>query len=454
MQFLFLPLTLLSSFFNKFGFFLILLCVLWKLFEKPLKISLIIPSWKIIIIFLAIFLLQFLAMLLSFPSTSKGPVPIGVPNTVLKLIEQILMIWLIYAFTKLYIVSKSDAIKFIRWGIIGFLIYFVLVILPQIFITLGLHSFNGYVNFLASLFEQHWSGRNDFYSFGSYAVTQQRVNGFESESPVFANLIGVVYLPLMIGLLVGKDHSVFKKTNFFLWIGIFASMFSLLLAKTTTGIVTILLAYAFWIIFSQTKDRKKIIYLGILILIILGIGYLFLPSFQSLINNFLFHKQGTSNRIGGTISLFLVFLSKPLIGTGEGFTSYFINQNVPLSTTHNWEYLHIYKKLGYPVLSGFLGWFAQFGLIIMIPVIFFIFKYIFSIFRQRKFLLKNNGEHNNFYSSILSSAEIMICITIPLSFLAFNIFQWPMIFVLFFYWRVFLLSKKTSNQKLLKNNYI
>ncbi|EJO05139.1 hypothetical protein [Oenococcus oeni] len=440
MQFLLLPLTFLSKFFDVYGFFLVFLVILWTLFKRPEDIPKIIPSWKTFIFWSVMILFQFLAMLLSFPFSAKANIPIGMFKSFSLILEEVLMIWMVYAFSKLFIVSKIDAVKFIRWAIYGYILYSFLVIVPEVFITLGFHFFDGYINFLASIFETRWTGRTDFYGLGSYVVTQGRVNGFEGESPVFANLLGVVYIPIFIGLIIGKDHSVFKKPAFILWPLVIFSMVVLLMAKTTTGILTIIFLYISWLFFSNSKDRRFLLFMGIIGLLIIGCSYIFINPVHTIFNQFLFQKQGTSNRIGGTIGLILTFLSKPIFGTGQGFAGYFINENVPLWSTHNWEYQYIYSKLGYPVLSGLFGAFAQYGLVIMVPFLFFFSKYIFNLSAKRKHYFNLGVRRDDFYFSMLNSSEITLFVIIFSSILSFDLFKWSIFFILFFYWRIMYLS--------------
>ncbi len=452
MQLLLLPLTFLSKFFNAHAFFIASLPILWMLFKNPLDIKKIIPRRRTIVIWVIIIFLQILAMLISFPYTSMSAVPIGIVQSVVLLLKQVVMIWMIYSFTKLYITNQENAVKFIRWALYGYAIYAILVIMPEVLITIGVHSLDGYINTLASVFETRWAGRTDFYQLGSYAVTQGRVNGFEGESPVFANLLGVVYLPIIIGLLIGKDKLVFKKPKIILWVMVIVSGIFLLMAKTTTGILTIALLYLAWLILADHHDRKLLFLLGLVGIAAIALAYVFVTPVHNVLTQFLFEKQGTSNRLGGTIGLIFTFLSTPFLGTGQGFAGYFITEFIPTWSTHNWEYENVYSKLGYPVLSGFFGWLAQYGLIIMVPLLFFVTKYIIDLINRRKQYIQAQSDNERFYYSMLNSSLVTFSVLIPSSFLSFDIFKWSMFLMLFFYWRV--LSLSADNQTFPEHHYI
>lgn len=61
-------------------------------------------------------------------------------------------------------------------------------------------------------FLKRWKtlGPYNYYANGSYVLTQHRVNGFEPEASYLANLLGIVYLPIMVGITT-TNQAIFKK---------------------------------------------------------------------------------------------------------------------------------------------------------------------------------------------------------------------------------------------------
>lgn len=104
-----------------------------------------------------------------------------------------------------------------------------------------------------------------------------------------------------------------------------------------------------------------------------GIGYglyHYLPGVHDMFTRFLLEKHGTENRLGGTIGLLKTIMQHPLFGVGYGFESPYIVENVPSWSKTNLEYQNVYAIYGYPTLSGFLGWFTRFGLVLVLPMLY------------------------------------------------------------------------------------
>ncbi|MFC4760740.1 O-antigen ligase family protein [Fructobacillus durionis] len=351
--------------------------------------------------------------------------------------------YIAWATIEVTVTSEQDEKKFVKSGLIALAIYLLLVVLPQILVTLNVHRLNGYVNHLASLFERRWRvhGPNyDFYRKGSYVTSQHRVNGFEPEAAFLANLLGVVYLPILIGLTATgqkfwnwtKSRRLDLVLNVFFALTLFGI---LLLAKTTTGILTAVIAFVLWIIWSKGGMRAFLVTMAVLGILLGVAAYIKVPTVHNLLNQFLFAKGGTDNRLGGTIGLLLTFLTHPIFGVGYGYTSFFTIQNVPEYTTRNYEFQHVYSQFGYPNLSDLLGWFASFGLIVMIPAIFLLVRLVARTYlvRYRLNSMNLSAEQQQWTRGLVASFITMIILAAFSSIFVIQVFLWPYLLMFFFY---------------------
>ncbi|WP_244269326.1 O-antigen ligase family protein [Fructobacillus durionis] len=387
--------------------------------------------------------LQLGAMAWSYRLTGETVLTSGLIHSVIVLTTWSLTVYIAWATIEVTVTSEQDEKKFVKSGLIALAIYLLLVVLPQILVTLNVHRLNGYVNHLASLFERRWRvhGPNyDFYRKGSYVTSQHRVNGFEPEAAFLANLLGVVYLPILIGLTATgqkfwnwtKSRRLDLVLNVFFALTLFGI---LLLAKTTTGILTAVIAFVLWIIWSKGGMRAFLVTMAVLGILLGVAAYIKVPTVHNLLNQFLFAKGGTDNRLGGTIGLLLTFLTHPIFGVGYGYTSFFTIQNVPEYTTRNYEFQHVYSQFGYPNLSDLLGWFASFGLIVMIPAIFLLVRLVARTYlvRYRLNSMNLSAEQQQWTRGLVASFITMIILAAFSSIFVIQVFLWPYLLMFFFY---------------------
>lgn len=153
-----------------------------------------------------------------------------------------------------------------------------------------------------------------------------------------------------------------------------------------------------------------------------GIGYglyHYLPGVHDMFTRFLLEKHGTENRLGGTIGLLKTIMQHPLFGVGYGFESPYIVENVPSWSKTNLEYQNVYAIYGYPILSGFLGWFARFGLVLVLPMIYVVVQR-FKVAWQKQ----NAASWAYVYFVVLAAVTSMF---------TFSVFAWPVLVVWFVY---------------------
>lgn len=416
--------------------------IMLQLFRFPKRLKMILPSRSALLLTIILWLAQLIAMGLSYGKTGDTVLTTGIIHSGITLATWTMTVYVAWAVIQLTVITEKDEFAFLKSGLIALAVYLLLVILPQIAVTFHITAFEQYVNDIARLFERHWRTHTDynFYINGSYVATEGRVNGFEPEAAFLANLLGVVYLPILIGITAsGQKFWSWTKTKIgdqvVNTIFSFIILLVLLLAKTTTGILTAGIAYILWIIWSQNHLRKNLVGLAVIGLFFIVFAYLKVGVIHDTFNQFLFAKQGTDNRLGGTIALALTFLTHPILGVGYGFTSFFILKNVPISTTHNFEFQNVYSQFGYPNLSDFLGWFASFGLVIMIPALWLIFRLIARTYlvKYRVGRLQLTEKEMAWHQGIIISFITMIILATFSSIFVIQVFLWPYLLMFFFY---------------------
>ncbi|WP_461240944.1 O-antigen ligase family protein [Paucilactobacillus sp. N302-9] len=332
----------------------------------------------------------------------------------------IVLAFLIDYFVVSFCIKDERQMKlFFKGMYICLIIFSVFVLIPQLISVTTSHG-DRVVNFIAKLFEERHKDRNDFYWAGSYTVTIGRMNGFCPEASFLAAQLGIVFIPPIVAGIKNNYSMIFQKechNNFLNWLMLSGLFLFLIFAKTSTGFLVIALTCL--ILFLSSNLRHKVAYIiaaFFLLIILAGMFYQF-DSLRSILMDYVLKKQGTSNRLGGTIGLIYTFLQHPIFGVGNGYQSYYLLDLVPKSTTHNAEFLNTFVKHGYPAQSKLFGFFANYGLIITLPVIYYIIKKLrLSFFIASKV----KKENNRFYATVLDSFHYFVVMYAILSLLSFT----------------------------------
>lgn len=407
-----------------------------QIWLRPNKFNKLVLNSKVVFWTFIVILDQLLMIGFSYYKTLQPDFTRGIFNGSVNVILFVANVFLIYYLLMLLIDSETQILSFVRGTIKIFIGFMCFVLLPQIVATVS-HIFDGWVNLVGNLFEARYIGRDDFYRMGSYVTTLHRVNGFSSEASFLAALLGIVFVPFFLAA-IRYNFSFFKnrvdsKTTKYYMLFLIVSFGVLFFAKTTTGIVVIILSSCILLIRSNGKQRKRMVMVAFFVIIVVFALYFGVPYVQDLLNNYLFKKQGTSNRFGGTIGLLLTFLHYPLTGVGDGFTSFYNFQFVPKDTIRNWEFQNIFLQSGYPVLSVWGGWLAGFGLVGVVPVGMFIYhkcKTAVKLYQDISFI---DSEQLTLYQVLIESffySLFMFCV------LALFTFSWNdnIYFVIFFFY--------------------
>lgn len=391
---------------------------------------------------------QCVAMFLSFQRFGTSTQNAGLIHGILDIFLVVLSIVLAWFAVKVLILTDQDILRFMRGLIVGLFVYSLLVLLPQIIATIGPYM-HDWVNFVAGLFEKHWYQR-DWYDLGSYAVTMHRVNGFEAEAGYLAALIGCVFLPPIIAALVNHYDFFTNDQHHHRWIYIGLLVWLLIvlaLARTSTGFLVIGLALI--ALFWKSDTGHKVFYylLAIVVSVLIVLAFENVDAFQTLLNQYIFQKGGTDNRLGGTIGLLITFLHHPIIGVGNNWTGNYLMEFVPRATRNNPEYLFVYMKQQYPALSNWGAWLAQYGLIVVGPILYYIWKRVRLGIKLKPQLRASTVPNKSLYLTIIDAFEIFLWMYLILSILVFSWNDYYMTISFFFYVAVITMANKAVQKE-------
>ncbi|KRM61385.1 hypothetical protein FC26_GL001456 [Paucilactobacillus vaccinostercus DSM 20634] len=338
-----------------------------------------------------------------------------------------------------FLISYSENAKyhFIKSFYISFCLLGLIVLLPQLLVVLTNFG-SSWVNLIGRFFEERHAGRGDFYFMGSYTTTLRRINGLCSEASFLAAQLGIVFIPVLLASLKNR-FNIFNgtrdNTGILNWILLIFVWIILLFAKTSTGILVIFLSLL--IMFFFEKMDRKVLYFVLGIIAMFGVvaAYFTIQPIREIVNKYLLHKSGVSNRLGGTIGLIITFLHYPIFGVGNAYESYYLMKFVPKSTTNNWEFQDVFRQTGYPVQSEFFSFFAHFGLIIMIPFLIYIVRKILLAHNLKK-NITNSRETNKedlFHLTIIDAFYYFLIMYLCISFFSFGWFDNYYLVIFFFY---------------------
>ncbi|MDF8367801.1 hypothetical protein G9406_09470 [Weissella paramesenteroides] len=440
MPFAILPKTYTFFFFDLFSQIAVVvfgLFILVKLYLQPKQLEDVLPKTSTLRIWGVFVVVQLILM--TYESFVVGATTrvYGLLHGLLMFIQVILSIWMAYTIQKMLIRSYDDAIKFMKSVVITTAVYLGVIVLPQILYLFGFTSLTHWINPIAHLFERHWENRN-FYDNGSYVTTSMRVNGFEPEAAYLALLVGIAFSPFLL-MLIQEPLRAFKN-RWIYWIAIIlgaASLGVLLLAKTTTGFLLIgILALVYWLA-APKKQKISLFFLGIIAVIGVALTYITVPSVHNLLNTWIFQKGGTDNRLGGTIALIRTWLQHPLFGVGYGYEGQYIVDNLPAWSKNNFEYMQVYQHQAYPILNDTFGWLARYGLVFFLIFIWLLFGLVKRSLVVLKELSGKFDQRSMFYRvSIKAFYMTIITVAVVSSVTPSNVVSWPILLMLFFYWRV------------------
>lgn len=415
---------------------------------------------KKVILFTVMFILvQTIVMAIS--SLTMHPL-VGTPkfqNGCLLLILIIFSYFLSYYTVYLSISDFKQISFFVKSVYITFVVFFIFILLPQIISVLfNISFFNEINNVISSLLAAKHIHRLDFYSCGSYVTTLHRINGLSEEASFFAAEVGIIFAPFILSGIKNKINvftfvkKKFSLSAFILLLILFSSLF---LAKTTTGLLVIIICSIFLYSWIMKNYPVQTIIFTLIFLLLFFVAYIKIHFIHSVLNNYLFKKRGTSNRLGSTIALFITFLHHPIFGVGHGYTSPYSFLYVPRHLTDNFEYDFFFKKYGFAAQSNLMCILAEVGLVFILPLFIYIFKKL-KLYKRTLFqldtIIHSNDKLNQFnkfnvYKLILDAFPIFIFLYLFLMLFSFSYLDYCYLIMFAFYFVVIkLIIKDLSNE--------
>lgn len=422
----------------------------YKIYVNPNKINQISISYRVLEVYSVVLVSQLLMILYSYTVATRKEITSGLTTGPVNTFVFFANLCLVYALVCLIIETDLDEKSFFKSIVITLIVYLAIVLLPQVLATVSSIP-DRWVNLIGRFLEAHHEGRT-FYDNGSYVTTLHRVNGLDPEASFFAAKMGIIFVPVVLAILKNKYNVISGKTNdklYLYWILLVLMMITLFFAKTSTGMLVIVMVVVS--LFFVVGKKQRLYLWTALILGILGIIVLYFVSgyVHGLLNQYLFEKSGTDNRLGGTIALFRTFIHYPLFGVGYGYTSNYNFMYVPKWTTHNAEYMYVYmkSKAGYPDLSQMGSILASYGLIAAVPVCIYINNKLRKVKDLKSMLLKKSKSDAKsvFLNTVMDSFIFYLIYLVVLSLFSFNIQDEIYLLMFMFYIRV--INNAVANNK-------
>lgn len=427
---------------SKIPFYLFIVLVFFHMIRRD-KIHLNYLISTKVCLYLFFFLgLQFVAIAISYLKIdSNNPFAINPISKYGALLFFVCFLFAHYIILKIMIQNKKDINSFLKGAYIATVIVLISTYLQFLYLSFPSSFFRNVMSFFGNFFEERNPYTEEWYAYGSYVQTIGRINGFYSESAMLAAHLSIICLPFILSSIKNKHNifSVYKKYNpFESYLLLFLILVMLFLAKTTTGILAILIVmFLFWI----ALPIKRKVWTGFSILILcVVVFYLYNNTlyFRLILDQYVFDKTGSEsgeNRLGNTIALLTTILHNPVLGVGHHAVEYYLLQYTPTWTTDNYEFDNFVNvRRNIPILSIFFGWIAQYGILVFL----FFTIYIVRLLKSLSILVSkfSNSEDYKFYKTLTDSASFFFLIFLPLSF--FN-FGWnePSFLVMFFFFVVF-----------------
>ncbi|PGR00703.1 O-antigen ligase family protein [Priestia megaterium] len=351
-------------------------------------------------------------------------------------------LFLHYIIVKILVSNNREIELFLKGAFWSTIILLFVTYLQYLYLLLP----NSPVSNLVALFGKVFESRNNYtpewYVNGSYVQTVNRINGFFSEPGNLAGHLSIICLPFILAAIKNK-FDIFKRNKkysalkyYFL---LFAIIGMLLLAKTSTGLVAIIVVLIlFWITLPLMR-KLTFGFIILLLVVVFFYEYHTNPYVYSLVDEFVFGKSdssSTDNRLGGTLGLLYTFLHHPITGIGNGYYHYYLEKYIPAWSKFNSEYINFASiRHSFPIMSIILGWLAQYGILIVTFFIVYIIKLVKGIHRLINKLGKDSSDYL-FYKTIGDAATLFFLIFFTLSFLGFG-WSESAFLILFFFFVVF-----------------
>ncbi|MDR1521335.1 MAG: hypothetical protein LBS28_00490 [Streptococcaceae bacterium] len=340
-------------------------------------------------------------------------------------------IFLIFYFLIVYLVLKNSLDQDVKINkfLKGFFFYgailSILLVIQFIFIQTG--WLKSVIEFIGCNFAQgsYSESINPNYLTSTVDYLKQfaRPNGLDPEGRDVAIRLAIIVVSFLLAALK-NDFLLVKNKNksrimYLTLLGlVILLMFAIqTLASLVFGGLSII--FAIPIIIIKKKNRPHFFYKeGAIVTSLIGLGVALIYVFPNATIDL-----GEANRTASAIALFRVFLHHPLIGVGYDFSSPYAIVLAPEKYSNSITNIQIYLANNQmPALNTVLAWFSQFGLIVILPILFYIIraKLDFTILIDRMQEAKLNQEKITLYQTVDDLFFFGLIFLIPASFLLFD----------------------------------
>ncbi|MGR6117291.1 O-antigen ligase family protein [Aeribacillus composti] len=363
-------------------------------------------------------------------------------KSILKFIVFLLFIFFHYFVVKILINDEKEIRLFLKGSLLSIILTLFITYSQFFYLLFPSSIFNNIASLLGKLFEARNIYRPEWYINGSYVQTMKRINGLFGEASLLAAHLSIICLPFVLAAIKNK-YNIFNKNKKYNSLKYYCLLFSilliLLLAKTSTGIVAILIVLFFFFMIIPLK--RKISFGIITLVLLLFFIHLYNTNFyvNSIIEDYVFGKTdstSTDNRLGGTIGLLITFIQHPFFGVGDEYTNYYLSVNIPSWARSNAEFKDFATvRHSFPIMSVLLGWLAQYGIVVFTFFIVYVIKLQREMYRLIKKIDKSSQTYL-FYKTIADSSLLFFFIFFGLSLLHFGWYE-SSYFIMFFFFVVF-----------------
>jgi hypothetical protein len=234
------------------------------------------------------------------------------------------------------------------------------------------------VQFISDHLVLQWFESDRFYRVAnSYVKSCHRLNGLYEEASENVAILFLCILPFVMGRIQAAREFVIpvRKYAFDLlvmilvfWIFVCAQASSALVFLGTALLVIC------WIVFKNSSIASwPFFILGVATGLLAACWYNGEMLYAYLVKMGDFTSVSTRSRVGMTIGLFSLFADHPVFGVGKGMISASLFEHIPL-WARTFEIDMWQAKEGFPVLSSFFGFLAEYGLVGFVFVLFVLYQ--------------------------------------------------------------------------------
>lgn len=218
---------------------------------------------------------------------------------------------------------------------------------------------------IASIFEARWKdGVYDFYKQGAYVLFLARINGIFEEASIFASHVGVIFVPLSVGLLAVGRQKKSKPLKIISWIIFICACLMMAACRSTTGQILAIAAILIWVfMYCAVKLKRNFIFAAVGA-IVFAVALNCIPQGDTNLFKRIAEGYATSGNPRAVIfrgSLTLI-AEHPFWGTGRSWYLPYLYAGEEYQKNSSEPELAYWKKVGVGEMSAILAFTARYGI--------------------------------------------------------------------------------------------